>query len=67
MRTWAPSYLRRAPRWYHGVGRILDLGAVFDRRRPLPPDGVDAEAMAEDLLMIRQDLDAARARLALER
>lgn len=64
---WKPSYLRRAPRWHDGVGRLLDVGSVFDLRLPVPAHGIDAEAIAEDLLMVRQDLAAARAQLELER
>jgi hypothetical protein len=66
MRKWTPRYVRLAPRWHDGPGRLLDLGSVFDLRLPVPAGGVDAEAMAEDLLMVRQDLNAARAQLALE-
>jgi hypothetical protein len=66
-RTWTPSYVRRAPRWHDGPGRFLDLGSVFDLRLPVPPGGMDADAMAEDILMVRQDIDAARTALALGR
>ncbi len=42
---WRPGYLRRAPRWHDGVGRLLDLGGTFDLR--LPDEDV-AEALVED-------------------
>ena len=60
--AWTPRYLRRAPRWHDGAGRLLDLGQTFDLRLPLPA-GTDAEAYAEDLLMLRQDIDRARQQL----
>lgn len=67
MMSWTPSYLRRAPRWYDGSARLMDLGCAFDLRLPLPPGGVDAEAMAEDIVMVRQDLQQALEQLALGR
>ncbi len=54
-----PSYMRRAPRWYDGVARLLDLGGVFDLR--LPPER-DADKIIEDRVMIAQDM-----RIAVER
>lgn len=53
---WRPSYVRRAPRWHDGVGRLLDLGATFDLRLPVD---TDADKLNEDLLMIRQDMQQA--------
>lgn len=65
--TWTPSYVRRAPRWHDGAGRLMDFGGVFDLRVPTPPGGVDAEAMAEDLLMVKQDLRRALEAVATKR
>jgi hypothetical protein len=64
--TWTPSYLRRAPRWHDGVGRLMDIGGTFDLKLPRTPAEVDAEALAEDLLMVRQDLRRALASLRPE-
>lgn len=57
---WRPSYVRRAPRWHDGIGRLLDLGSTFDLR--LPPE-TDAERLAEDELMVLEDMRAAVDRL----
>lgn len=48
-----PSYQRRAPRWYDGVARLMDLGSTFDMK--LPADS-DADRLAEDRAMIQQDM-----------
>ncbi len=63
--TWTPSYLRRAPRWYDGVGRLMDVGSMLDLRLSAPRGGIDADALAEDLLVARQDLRRALETLAL--
>lgn len=51
-----PSYVRRAPRWYDGPGRLMDLGAAFDLRLP---DESDADRLGEDRFMIQQDMRVA--------
>jgi hypothetical protein len=53
-----PSYLRRAPRWYDGAGRLLDLGGTLDAR--VRPE-LDDERLAEDFAMMRRDLRRALA------
>lgn len=59
--TWTPAYIRRAPQWHDGVGRLLDIGGVFDLKVYGDAALADAEAMAEDLLMVKQDLRRALA------
>lgn len=54
--TWTPAYIRRAPGWHDGAGRLLDFGGVFDLKIYTDPGFADAEAIAEDLLMVKQDL-----------
>lgn len=51
-----PSYRRRAPRWYDGVARLMDLGGTFDLKLPAESD---AERLAEDRFMIQQDMRVA--------
>lgn len=51
-----PSYVRRAPRWHDGVGRLMDLGSTFDLRLPHESD---LERLGEDRLMIQQDMQVA--------
>lgn len=50
---WRPSYVRRAPRWHDGVGRLMDLGGTFDLHLPYESN---EQASAEDWLMVRDDL-----------
>ena len=50
---WRPSYIRRAPRWHDGVGRLMDLGSTFDLRLPLETNG---DALAEDWLIVHDDM-----------
>lgn len=50
---WRPSYLRRAPRWYDGAARLVDLGATFDLALPQESD---AEILAEDWVVARDDV-----------
>lgn len=52
----APSYLRRTPRWYDGVARLLDIGGAFDFR---PQHLSDGELLLEDREMVRRDMIAA--------
>lgn len=51
-----PSYMRRTPRWYDGVARLLDIGGVFDWNAP--PITND-EYLTEDREMIRRDMISA--------
>jgi hypothetical protein len=48
-----PSYIRRAPRWYDGAARLVDLGGTFDLHLPIESN---QEILAEDWLLVRDDL-----------
>lgn len=50
---WRPSYIRRLPRWHDGAGRLMDLGSTLDLRLPYTSD---SERLAEDWVMVRDDL-----------
>lgn len=60
MAFWRPSYVRRAPQWYDGAGRMMDLGDTLDLRLP---DESDAVRLAEDWVMVRDDLRRAAGEL----
>jgi hypothetical protein len=48
-----PAYVRRAPRWHDGAGRLLDFGSTFDLRLR---NETDEEILIEDLRTIGADL-----------